>query len=627
MTRKDPRPANISVSVTVYTLLGTLTLACTSEGTGDQGGENAPPPLFYPFATTHVITQGPKDHYYTNEENWDVDCWDGEELRAPVSGLVVKAKQSNTGYGNSIGIEVPGWGTMHLNHLHSIDVAEGCWVNASEVVGKCGKTGSVTALNGGDGSHLDVYAVDLEGKNIDLPSPKYWPIGPESGSAKCGAPGGECGCEGTIDDAVVDGNTLTVAGSLHCDGGIDKWSIVVQETTVRSDYPDSDSADFYEVIDLGLHDFSQGSNAVGLWARPLDADACLLDDTTVILEGTDDGCVDTGDTICVGNDVYFKDACGEPGDLAESCTDGAVCVTVSSMSAACKTPSLQCAMNGVDPGEECDGGDLGGATCQSEGFDHGQLTCTPACTLDTSGCCRDDDHAQCSGGDVYWYDSCGGVGGLKQACSDGETCVDTSPTTASCSSTCGDGKVDPGEDCDGGDLGGKSCQDLGHEGGSLACTGQCTFDESACESCSVSSYWTPTPTTQTDQTGMQSNATIDEPIRMEVRENGPGLEFRVCKQNGVFMNNVKVSIHDFNDESVGKLVSTLATANKSCSAWTSLNNADGYAEGEQFVGTWNLVSPDYVADDWPDSGPCQVMGDPWGTCWSASGISLTRTCK
>jgi hypothetical protein len=93
------------------------------------------------------------------------------------------------------------------------------------------------------------------------------------------------------------------------------------------------------------------------------------------------------------------------------------------------------------------------------------------------------------------------------------------------------------------------------------------------------------------------------------------------------MNDVKVSIHDSNGNAAGKTVPTLVTAGKSCSAWTSMDNDDGYAEGEKFVGSWNIVSPDYVADHWPDSGPCKVEGDPWGTCWSASGISLTRTCK
>jgi hypothetical protein len=39
--------------------------------------------------------------------------------------------------------------------------------------------------------------------------------------------------------------------------------------------------------------------------------------------------------------------------------------------------------------EVCDGTDLGGATCTSEGFTGGNLACTGSCTLDTSGCAND----------------------------------------------------------------------------------------------------------------------------------------------------------------------------------------------------------------------------------------------
>jgi cysteine-rich repeat protein len=40
----------------------------------------------------------------------------------------------------------------------------------------------------------------------------------------------------------------------------------------------------------------------------------------------------------------------------------------------------------LDPGEPCEGADLGGNTCQSLGFDTGTLTCKSDCTLETSAC-------------------------------------------------------------------------------------------------------------------------------------------------------------------------------------------------------------------------------------------------
>jgi hypothetical protein len=47
---------------------------------------------------------------------------------------------------------------------------------------------------------------------------------------------------------------------------------------------------------------------------------------------------------------------------------------------------------------------------------------------------------------------------------------------------CGDGSVDIGEQCDGMDLNGFTCVDLGYAGGELACDPvTCTYDASACE--------------------------------------------------------------------------------------------------------------------------------------------------
>ena len=47
---------------------------------------------------------------------------------------------------------------------------------------------------------------------------------------------------------------------------------------------------------------------------------------------------------------------------------------------------------------------------------------------------------------------------------------------------CGDGKVDPGEECDSGELMGRRCEDFGFRGGLLGCTQQCTYDFAMCNS-------------------------------------------------------------------------------------------------------------------------------------------------
>src|SRR4029077_2758412 len=91
---------------------------------------------------------------------------------------------------------------------------------------------------------------------------------------------------------------------------------------------------------------------------------------------------------------------------------------------------------GIQPGEDCDGTDLGGQTCTSLGFGGGTLACAADCTFDTRGCAA---------------------------------------------ASCGDGVVGVGEACDPGGIGGASasfggatCASLGYPlGGSLVCTADC----------------------------------------------------------------------------------------------------------------------------------------------------------
>ena len=97
-----------------------------------------------------------------------------------------------------------------------------------------------------------------------------------------------------------------------------------------------------------------------------------------------------------------------------------------------------CGNSVAETGEDCDGGDLAGASCSSLGFDSGILACSSSCTFDTSSCSNDPG------------------------------------------AVCGNGIAETGEDCDGFDLGGATCQSLGFDQGTLACGGLCGFDTSGC---------------------------------------------------------------------------------------------------------------------------------------------------
>jgi hypothetical protein len=63
------------------------------------------------------------------------------------------------------------------------------------------------------------------------------------------------------------------------------------------------------------------------------------------------------------------------------------------------------------------------------------------------------------------------------------TSTTSTPTTTTATTTvplCGNGRLDPGEQCDGTDLFGRTCLTLGFDGGELGCRPDCLFDISRC---------------------------------------------------------------------------------------------------------------------------------------------------
>jgi hypothetical protein len=102
-----------------------------------------------------------------------------------------------------------------------------------------------------------------------------------------------------------------------------------------------------------------------------------------------------------------------------------------------------CGDGAIAPGESCDGADLAGQTCQSQGFDAGALACTAQCTFNTGACVDyvcgnlvcdpDEDSCTCPGDCPDDPNSCsdcqcGGSGGAcycDAAClSLGDCCFD-----------------------------------------------------------------------------------------------------------------------------------------------------------------------------------------------------------
>ncbi|MDY0003180.1 MAG: DUF4215 domain-containing protein [Polyangia bacterium] len=139
------------------------------------------------------------------------------------------------------------------------------------------------------------------------------------------------------------------------------------------------------------------------------------DGNTSNADGCDSSCQPEfvcGDSIC---DVEHYESCVLcPQDCCPECGDG-----------------------NVDPGEQCDGSQYAGLTCEDFCYTGGSLSCTSTCQIDTSSC----------------------TGDLP---------------------TCGDNQAGCDEECDGSDKRSQTCATLGFTGGSLGCSQSCTFDVSGC---------------------------------------------------------------------------------------------------------------------------------------------------
>ncbi|UCF68300.1 MAG: hypothetical protein JSV80_03095 [Acidobacteriota bacterium] len=110
---------------------------------------------------------------------------------------------------------------------------------------------------------------------------------------------------------------------------------------------------------------------------------------------------------------------------------------VSTSRIGCVSAEPFCGNGIIDPGEQCDGNDIGNATCESEGFYCGRVACNSYCELIWTGCVA----GRC--GDLQIQAQCG-------------------------------------EECDGTNLGGETCESRGFEDGVLSCTPDCEFDSLAC---------------------------------------------------------------------------------------------------------------------------------------------------
>ena len=88
---------------------------------------------------------------------------------------------------------------------------------------------------------------------------------------------------------------------------------------------------------------------------------------------------------CDGPDLRGWDACiyfGYFGGGSVGCLPTCAAYDLS----ACAGPGYLCGNGKARMGEQCDGSDLSGATCETLGYANGVLACHPNCSFDVTGC-------------------------------------------------------------------------------------------------------------------------------------------------------------------------------------------------------------------------------------------------
>lgn len=184
--------------------------------------------------------------------------------------------------------------------------------------------------------------------------------------------------------------------------------------------------------------------------------------------------VKNGPELCDAADLGGK-TCADYGYYGTSglaCTAACGITTVGCTGGFCGDGLVQTAA-----GEECDGNNLDGGTCTSEGFYSGTLACGPGCKYNVGGCtgtCGDgvkNGTETCDGSD-FAGQGCANYGFYTGSLACNGTC--SAVVTTGCSLKCGDGIKNGSEACDGSAVGSLTCGSFGYYGGTLGCNGTCS---------------------------------------------------------------------------------------------------------------------------------------------------------
>ncbi|MCX4241954.1 hypothetical protein [Paraliomyxa miuraensis] len=219
--------------------------------------------------------------------------------------------------------------------------------------------------------------------------------------------------------------SLLALGACGNDGGVGSG-----ESTAASSEGSATST--------GVTTFEPGATSVADGTAGSTTGATTAGTTTgATTGGSTQGEVTTGGSSTTGGETSTSGGTTSGGTTTSGTTDGGT-TSGGTTTGGTTGGGPGCGNGAIDPGEQCDGLDLQGFDCASLGLGGGVLACDPiTCTFDTSMCVP--------------------------------------------MGNCGNGVIDPGEQCDGLDLQGFDCASLGLGGGVLACDPMmCTFDTSMC---------------------------------------------------------------------------------------------------------------------------------------------------
>ncbi|MCA9543921.1 MAG: hypothetical protein KC613_06005, partial [Myxococcales bacterium] len=310
------------------------------------------------------------------------------------------------------------------------------------------------------------------------------------------------------------------------------------------------------------------------------------------------------------------------------CQPGATEACAGQSTGECEPGTRTCAADGFSWGacvgvvgpanETCNGRD---DDCDGQ-VDDGNL-CGAGQECVAGGCrCQDRAEQRCSGGDVYWYDSCGNRGARAEDCGANEICVENGDQ-ASC-------VCEPNVDqrCSGGDVYWyDACGNRGVR------ADDCNADE-ICENarcvpaCQADDYWSP-------NAGIRSVTVNGTTLTVELRgrPDNIGIDLQVCKQGGEFGND---PIHIYFEEWAkyngrGMLETSRVASGRACTDWIEIASTANWVEGDRLGGQVRIISPARCEANWEQDGGrwCNNPPEPGcGSCWHfGSTALLTRTCR